>query len=1416
MTGFHVELDRRFGKLAPEVDAEQAAVESYAADLLGQPSGLGWSDLLAAPRVVVLGEPGSGKTHELQKQSESLRGVDKPAFFVPLERLVTEPLASALGPEDSQALQRWLRSTARAAFFLDSVDESKRRSPRDFLTALDRFAVGLAHGLERATVIISSRITEWRPKTDSYEVESRLPVGRRGQGEKRENDRPPGPLVVRLEPLDRDRARRIAVAVVGDMAADKFVQGLDEHHAWAFARRPLDVIDLLDYWKQHGSFGNLRELIEFDVDQKLRETYERSREDPLSPDQAREGAMTLGAATSLCRRLDFRVPDDALGEPADAMDPADCLPPGWRPELQRSLLDRALFDGASLGRIRFHHRRVAEYLAAQWLEERMVEGCPLETLEDFLFDVRAVPPVLRPALAPVTAWLACGDRPWNEIVLARILDTNPALFLRFGDPASLSVEYRKELIRRLAQRYAGRQLAWIDAEPEALARIADPSLSGLVRDLVADRDASPELRELLLLLIRYGRLAECLDVAINVVVDPGETERLKLYAAAAVRDAGDLEAKHRLASVAAEFPAISPALCAVVCEALYPAAITPQALLDLLAKVEHVSRRVAGDLPWRLEQLFDSSLPEEHQLTILQGLLGLARRPPHIHDGKKESPISQRFYWAADVALTVIGQMLKGKQLDIGISIAVAEALASLWPSRRLFDESLANRKALTEGLPHQEGVRRAYTWRRVGEFRAAEPNRAPHAWELFEFDEPFRLSEADLEWLCEDIGKRGASDDRQLALSLAAEIWESIGRPRRWRRRTRLSAGDHPLLKREARAKTRISFTFPCRRFWIRHIRNTIASGWWWRRRRHEIKSFIRALRERWFLLRNLRKLRSGEQARWLAGLIATSGDRWTVDAWEGVVQRYGRRIANAAREGCKRAWRRFVPALPHEKPVSNQTDIRVCVGLTGIAAAVAEGELPSSSMSYDEATLATRYAVNELNAFPPWFFELATSHPNAVGGVLSECVIGEWALPAAKDSFHGVMAHLRWHGHQLLPLVESALVASLKRVDPAQPSVLEDALALLLNSRSSHLRLLGNLGAERAPSYDSLDYSHTLWASVWLQTDAPRAIAYLETRLRAIDKPADVVIGLCVALQGGHGANPLVVKNPAYLAPVSMRRFIPLVYNYLKPTEDIVRQPGFSYSPTSRDDAQVMRDRLLAQLAESDEPDAEAVLLDLRDEPALGHRRDWILHLIEQRRTRRADLQPWEPRDIQEFARDFETTPRTDGDLFAITKRRLSDIKKSIEQADISARQDLQGPPDERRLRSWLARQLRDRSLGRYTVPQEAEIDRSQRPDLRVEAPAVGGVPIEVKWADSWTGPALFERLENQLVGQYLRAHDVHYGIYLLGFKGTREQWEHPTEGRRIPFGQLIVSLQARANELIRGRPDIHGVLVIGIDFS
>ena len=118
------------------------------------------------------------------------------------------------------------------------------------------------------------------------------------------------------------------------------------------------------------------------------------------------------------------------------------------------------------------------------------------------------------------------------------------------------------------------------------------------------------------------------------------------------------------------------------------------------------------------------------------------------------------------------------------------------------------------------------------------------------------------------------------------------------------------------------------------------------------------------------------------------------------------------------------------------------------------------------------------------------------------------------------------------------------------------------------------------------------------------------------------------------------------------------------------------------------------------------------------------------------------------------------------------------------------------------------------KYDIAQEPVLDQEQRRDIRISHPkAKGPVTIEIKKADEWSGNKLFERLENQLFGQYLRDPDARYGVYMLGYFGSQRHWQY--DGRDLSWGGLIVELQSKADELARIAGKGGEVRVVGIDF-
>lgn len=91
---------------------------------------------------------------------------------------------------------------------------------------------------------------------------------------------------------------------------------------------------------------------------------------------------------------------------------------------------------------------------------------------------------------------------------------------------------------------------------------------------------------------------------------------------------------------------------------------------------------------------------------------------------------------------------------------------------------------------------------------------------------------------------------------------------------------------------------------------------------------------------------------------------------------------------------------------------------------------------------------------------------------------------------------------------------------------------------------------------------------------------------------------------------------------------------------------------------------------------------------------------------------------------------------------------------------------------------------------------------------------VPTELKLADKWTGPELFERLENQLCGDYLRDNRSARGVFVLVRTGVKAGWDIPGGANRVDFESLIAALQNRWEEIASEFPGVDEITVIGID--
>ena len=521
---------------------------------------LAWEVLRQRRRVILLAEAASGKTEEFRHQCDVLKAAGSPAFFLRIEELADQGTEAALDTDSVKRLETWLGGSGEAWFFLDSVDEA-RLNRKSFDTALRHFAKDLGTGLERAHVYVSCRVTDWKGEDDRATYIRFLPAWKKPitppvekpddysalldplfkekessnvfRTDKKENL--DDLTVVQLVPLSPEQYRSLATAA-GVTDIDPFISAITKQGLEAFTERPGDLLDLADYWKSHGKFGSFAQMLEHSIGRKLAERDpHRPDNETISPDDAREGAERLAGALTLGKSFTLRAPshdpDPSLA--AGALDPAQILP-DWNDARRNALLRRGIFAPATYGRIRFHHRSTQEYLTARWFDRLIRNNCPRSEIFRLLFADRYGVETVVPSLRAVAAWLSL----WHPDILNEVIRREPLTLVAYGDPGSLSIPVREQLLLAYASKQAKAELSDERLEPRALWMFADKQLAAAVKNAWA-LNTREDFRFDLLRLIREGAIEDAASLAKSVALDKHADQYHRIVAVQAAEACGD-------------------------------------------------------------------------------------------------------------------------------------------------------------------------------------------------------------------------------------------------------------------------------------------------------------------------------------------------------------------------------------------------------------------------------------------------------------------------------------------------------------------------------------------------------------------------------------------------------------------------------------------------------------------------------------------------------------------------------------------------------------------------------------------------------------------------------------------------------------------------------------------------------------
>jgi hypothetical protein len=1415
-----VELERTFHDLRVDVEAGDDG-ELRATLFRGE--AVAWSQLLAEYRVVLLAEAGAGKTKEIRATAKRLRHEGRSAFFLRIEHIAGH-LEDAFEVGNAVELEAWLASGEEGWLLLDSVDEARLGSPKDFELAMRVLSRRIKVAMQRAHIVITGRTTAWRPKTDLQLCRSLFPynppeppAGDEDQDSGKKRKKGDGNAatkpfrIVALDDLGHKQIERFLLAK-GVENATAFLDAVERADAWTFTTRPQDLEELAGFWLNEHRIGSRLEIMRASIDRRLAERdQDRAEARPLSAERARAGARLVAAATTLAKQPLVSIPDAT--EDGRALSIRKILV-GWTEAECAALVSRPIFDEAIYGAVRFHHRSVREYLIAEWLQSLLVRQGSRRRIEELFFREQYSIPVVVPAMRPILAWLAILD----EGILRRVLHLAPEITFEGGDPSQLPAATRRTVLRQVCEQLAQPAHGRSALDYAAVQRFAGADIAGDIRSLLVEYADDDNIVWFLLRLVWHGELKEVAPEAKRFALGARE-KYARIAALKAVRTIGTArDIAEVLDAILVEPDALLRDWLDEIVQGLPRDEVAVEWLAKALEKVEPKERFSVDSLSETLPGYIDG-LPPDLLAKLGRSIGELLKRAPLIE--RRYCRISEQYQWLAQFGARTIARLIEVRHPQ-ALEEDILAMLRNIRIAREYHDLDMREARAeLPQLVQSWPDLNHALFWFCVAEARAGRPETDGPLVDyrhVLIFGADWGFVPADFDLIHEDVTSRSIPDDRRIAQTLAFAIYVRSGRPRAWRERMKRTAAGHPDLEDDL--KKLLHPPGGGRATWREQERK--------RKRRHarrEARGLREAEKSKDYLQTHLdaarglvkgvgltnaqhyllHKMKNGEEAQ----------GHWTDGNWESLIPEFGEEVARAFRDGMVAFWRRSRPFLLSEGGTTGSTPFGLVFGLAGLA--IEAREIPNWAVGLGpaDAELAVRYALQELNGFPSWLPDVYAQHPDVVMDIVIKEIAHELATDTGERESHYLLHDASWSGQWMWDRLGPALLPELAH-KPRNAGNLRYILNILQGSPISDMELATAAAAACAGSTDTV--LAAIWFAAWVGVNPASALTEFDSYLVGLPNDAartKSVMVLSTHLLGNRRTG--AVSRQAFRTVHYLKRIFVLLHTHVRRRDDIERAGKGVYSPGLRDDAQDARDSIFAFLRDMPGKEAFLALMELSLLHPDDAARPWMAFHAKAKAEQDSDAAPWKLMQFVEFNAELERTPSNHRELWELALSRMLDLKDDLERGDTSIASILLRVDAEEELRNFVGGWCRDRASGRYSVPQEEEFADARRPDLRFlgmgfDAP----VPVELKIADKWTGPHLFERLETQLCGDYLRDQRSELGLFVLLYRGTRDYWELPDGTRAEDLSTLVDALQRRWAVISDRYPGIEDVRVVGIDLE
>ncbi len=496
-------------------------------------------ELAPIPCLILLGEPGLGKSRELTQQHTFTRDrLGEAVFWCDFSAYQEQSMLSR-ALFDNATFQEWLRGTHRLYLFLDGLDEGLL-SIHTLVSYLSGEFARYRDHLARLCLRITCRTAEW-----PTHLEDQL----------RELWGSASVRAFRLAPLRRDDVRVAAIAYGLD--ADHFLEEVDRKAAVPLANRPITLHFLLNLYREHGTFPSTQQALYEEGCRILCQEVSPSRRSAHFTGNF-TARQRLAAATRLAYLMVFAnrsevwigvdlgdVPVGSLQlyECSGGTEDADGNPLSVSETLLTEASSTALFSSRGPDRREWAHRTYAEFLAARYLSNHQLSLPQIMTL---LLHADASERRLIPQLHETAAWLAT----MQPTVFRAIMETDAEVLLQ-SDVATASEQDRANLVAALLALEPEERLWNVNLNlGQQYGKLLHPGLGAQLASVINDR-AHGVTRRVVAIEIAEACYQQTLSPELVVLVlDPSETRLVREAAAQAVAQIGDDASKARLKPLA--------------------------------------------------------------------------------------------------------------------------------------------------------------------------------------------------------------------------------------------------------------------------------------------------------------------------------------------------------------------------------------------------------------------------------------------------------------------------------------------------------------------------------------------------------------------------------------------------------------------------------------------------------------------------------------------------------------------------------------------------------------------------------------------------------------------------------------------------------------------------------------------------